>query len=324
MIITDPAPLFRGGIQLRPALGAPRLDTEDRRLPADTADTATIPAGMHLAFRSCDRRFVVHFDVGEPHPFSPPTRPDTFTLWLGDRVVASAVATAGSPAVLELEGEASVSDSAQEFVLHLPEALRPSIHAIESERAVEPVDDHPLVFAYGDSIVQGWSTSDPGLAWTARVGRMLGAEVCNLGFAGAARGEVAVAEQLAASPRPPAAVVLAFGTNAWTFPPTTRVAIAEALRIFLTTIRDAWPSTRIVFVSPIVRPDADDTPNRLGATLNDLREALESAAAEYADVALVRGLQIMTVDELVDGIHPGDEGHELLAQAIANAIGPLR
>jgi hypothetical protein len=77
-----------------------------------------------------------------------------------------------------------------------------------------------------------------------------------------------------------------------------------------------------------VRPDAEETPNRLGATLNDLRTAVETAAGELAAAGdkrlhVLPGLPIITGDDLVDEVHPGDSGHAKLAAAAATAMRSL-
>ena len=77
--------------------------------------------------------------------------------------------------------------------------------------------------------------------------------------------------------------------------------------------------------SPVLRPDAESTPNRLGATLVDLRGAMEEAvqeriAAGDRQLSLVPGGDLLTAAHLPDGIHPGDEGHELLAAAFGGAV----
>ena len=68
-----------------------------------------------------------------------------------------------------------------------------------------------------------------------------------------------------------------------------------------------------------MRPDAEDTPNRLGATLVDLRQAMEEVAAE-GDVLLVRGRELIGPHRLADGIHPDDEGHRILANVIGTEV----
>jgi lysophospholipase L1-like esterase len=93
------------------------------------------------------------------------------------------------------------------------------------------------------------------------------------------------------------------------------------VRAFLTVLRQGHPHAPLLVVSPAVRPDADTTPNRFGATLTHLREAAERAAH---DVRPLPGGELLDVARLVDGVHPGDEGHALLAEAVVRALRPLR
>ena len=85
------------------------------------------------------------------------------------------------------------------------------------------------------------------------------------------------------------------------------------------------PTTPIVVVSPVLRPDAEDTTNKLGATLSDIRHAIESVTRERivagdATLSLVAGAGMINAEHLADGIHPGDEGHKRIAAAVAKAL----
>ena len=76
-------------------------------------------------------------------------------------------------------------------------------------------------------------------------------------------------------------------------------------------------------VSPILRPDAERVPNRLGATLSELRAIFEEcveARIAAGDAALVSipGADLVAEERLPDGIHPDDAGHA----AIAARLGP--
>jgi lysophospholipase L1-like esterase len=191
------------------------------------------------------------------------------------------------------------------------------VRVVSVEGDVEPATPQPRWLAYGDSITEGWVTSTPAQAWPAVVGREHGLDAINMGYAGAARGEIVSAEHLAELPAD--VITVAHGTNCWTRTPHTAAMVAEGLRAFLDVVRQGHPETPIVVVSPIVRPDAEETPNRLRATLQDLRRAIHDVAAERADVDLVPGGALVRPDQLPDGIHPGDEGHA----AIAAAVGPV-
>jgi hypothetical protein len=90
-------------------------------------------------------------------------------------------------------------------------------------------------------------------------------------------------------------------------------------------VRQGHPDTPIVVTSPILRPDAEDTPNALGATLIDLRVAMEELTRELVDagdtqLTLVEGGGLIGPADLPDGIHPGDHGHEVLADVFGGAV----
>jgi lysophospholipase L1-like esterase len=161
--------------------------------------------------------------------------------------------------------------------------------------------------------------SEPARAWPAIVGRGHDLDVVNLGYAGAARGEVATAEQIARLPAE--AITVAYGTNCWTRTPHSVEMMLAGFGAFLTVVRQGHPATPIVVVSPIVRPDAETSPNRLDATLADIRLAIEDTTRDHIaggdeHLALVEGAKLVEPDRLPDGIHPGDQGHAQIAAAV--------
>jgi lysophospholipase L1-like esterase len=98
------------------------------------------------------------------------------------------------------------------------------------------------------------------------------------------------------------------------------------MRVYLTLVRQGLPDAPMCVVSPIVRPAAETAPNRLGATLGDLRRALEGAVEQFAAAHgdrrlwLIPGAELLSADALVDGVHPGDEGHALMADALISDV----
>ena len=235
------------------------------------------------------------------------------------------VEVVGEGVTLEIEGataeEVTWRDVSDRRIGYLPAKAGVRVIAVEGD--VEPAPRQPRWVAYGDSITEGWITSTPAEAWPAVAGRAHSLDVVNMGYAGAARGEIASAEHVAEVAAD--VITVAHGTNCWTRTPHTAGMVAEGLRGFLDVVRAGHPETPIVVLSPIVRPDAEATPNRLGATLADLRAAIEDVASERSDVNLVPGLELVRHDQLPDGIHPGDEGHGAIAATlgpvVANAIG---
>ncbi|MFI6289652.1 hypothetical protein ACIBCM_33790 [Streptomyces sp. NPDC051018] len=79
-------------------------------------------------------------------------------------------------------------------------------------------------------------------------------------------------------------------------------------------------------VSPVLRPAAEHTPNRPGATLAELRTAMERAVrATMADdrwLALLPGLGIVGPGQLADGPHPDNAGHAAPATGVPSAMAP--
>jgi lysophospholipase L1-like esterase len=201
--------------------------------------------------------------------------------------------------------------------------MRPTLLGLRAlGGALAPAAQGPRWLCYGDSIAEGWKASAPAWAWPALAGRRHALDVVNLGYAGAARGEIVSAEEIAALRAD--VITIAHGTNCWMRTPHGEAHFAEGLRAFLAVVREGHPQTPIIALSPILRLDAEEQPNRLGATLADLRRAFERVVQDRIAsgddrLALVPGRALVPPARLPDGIHPDDAGHALLA----NAIGPL-
>ena len=257
------------------------------RLPADTRASAALPVGVRLEFTgACE---AVEITVR------------TETRELGYR-----------------------GTDAGRAVVYLPEGMRPRVLAFGAlGGAIAPAPRDPRWLCYGDSIAEGWCASEPAGAWPHVAAREHGLDVVNLGYAGAARGEIASAEEIAQLPAD--AISIAHGTNCWARTPHSAELFAAGLRAFLAIVRGAHPRTPIVAISPILRADAEHAPNKLGATLADLRSAFEAVieqrrAAGDAALTLVRGLALVPRERLPDGIHPDDAGHVLMARALGPVL----
>lgn len=289
------------------------------RLPMDTWMMASIPAGVRLELvgdapeidvrYSCAHASFGYLGGGECHEF---------VVWRGDERIASVDAEEGEHTV-----RLPLGTGDGRAIVHLPERMGPTILEVTGVGgSIEPAPDQPRWLCYGDSIAEGWIVTAPDKAWPAVAAREHGLDLVNLGYAGSARGEIPSAEELAELDAD--VISIAHGTNCWTRTPHSVDLFAAGLTAFLDIIRDGHPETPVVAISPITRPDGEATPNRLGATLTDLRAAFESVVAERIALGdgaliLVKGLPIVPVGLLADGIHPGDQGHA----AMAAAIGPV-
>ncbi len=320
----DPIPFLRGVAWLDEGR-AVRADPADMgRLPWDTCERAALPIGVRLEFTADGADAVEIRYRASPPGDTDALRalPHCFALWQDGARVAETITEPAAEAVVTL---ALPAGSGRPFTVYLPESAAPVILGLRAiGGSVEPAPRQPRWLVHGDSITEGWWSTRPAHSWPATVGRTLGLDTVNLGYAGSAHGELAVAEQLAALEAD--AITLAFGTNCWSGVPMSPALLQETVRAFLTLVRQGHPHTPLLVVSPVLRPGAENTPNRLGATLGELRTAMELAVTDHIDgrhgagVALIPGREVLGPGQLADGVHPDDDGHVALAAAVTEAL----
>lgn len=294
----------------------PRADPADRtRLPGDTWQMATIPVGVRLEITGDAWEVEIDYrtetdDLG----YRGDAAGRAFAAWTREGLLAEAPASVGSgTARLPLA-------QGQPTLVYLPEGMLPTVTGVRGiGGAVQPAPPQRRWVVYGDSVAEGWIASAPALAWPAIAGREHQLDVVNLGYAGAARGEIASAEQVAGLDAD--VITICHGTNCWTRTPHTAGLFREGLLAFLRIVRQAQPRTPLQVVSPVVRPDAESTANRLGTTLADLRAAMQEVVAHLVAAGddrlqLIDGLELIGPEDLGDGIHPNDAGHRRMATAI--------
>ena len=300
----------------------PRADPADlSRLPIDTVETARIPASVRFEFvGDADEVELAYTTRTNEFGYRGPGAGTAFALFRGGKQVDEQPAVLGDGTVrLAIAG-----DPDERGVVYLPEGMRPVVHAVTAvSGTIEPARHAPRWLAYGDSIAEGWIATAPAGAWPAIAARDRDLDVVNLGYAGSARGELVSAEQIAALDAE--VISISHGTNCWTRIPFSAALFRENTRAFLAVVRQGHPATPIVVTSPVLRPDAEATPNRLGATLADLRAAMEDVTRECIAagddrLTLVPGGGLLEPDDLPDGIHPGDDGHRTLATAFGGAV----
>jgi lysophospholipase L1-like esterase len=317
----EPVSLFLRGCAFPAHADAPypRANLDDRRLPADIAAAARVPATVSLAVSGPATMIELSYAAATPAGgMRGPSYGTTFAAYPagGDRPSAEVPARTGA-------GTVRLSLGPGLTTVYLPEGMAPTLTGITGVgAAIAPGPPRRRWLAYGDSITEGWGASAPGRSWLATAARRLGLEAVNFGYAGSGRGELVVAEAMAAVPAD--VITLAFGTNCWGMIAFSEDLLEATVRAFVASVRAGHPRTPIVLVSPIVRPDAETTPNRLGATLAGLRAAYERAALSLgtadAAIMLVRGRELVAAGQLADGIHPDDAGHAALAAAVGHAV----
>ena len=299
----------------------PRCDPgpQGQRLPADTRATAALPVGVRFEFEGEPDFVEVHYRTAtEDLGYRGAGAGKHFVTFRGEKRIDAVEAVLGA-GTLRLR----VGQPPGPGILYLPEGMRPVVLELRGAGGeIRPAPRGPRWLCYGDSIAEGWCASEPAAAWPHVLARRTGLEVVNLGYAGSARGEVASAEDIAALPAD--VISITHGTNCWMRTPHSIELFAASLRAFLAVVRTGHAETPILAVSPLLRADAESHPNRLGATLADLRAAFESVIEERcaSDPAIlgVSGLPLLPAERFPDGIHPDDEGHELLARALGPVL----
>ena len=318
----QPEPFLRGCAWPSGAgVSYPRADPRDfTRLPIDTWGCAQLPVSVRLEFVGDASAVAISYrTTTDELGYRGEGAGRSFTLWRQGVQVDEGTAVLG-------EGNVTLRCGAGDgrAIVYLPEGMKPTVIAIEGVGgSISPAPLQPRWLAYGDSVAEGWIASGPALAWPAIAGRRFELDVCNLGYAGSARGETVSAEHVASLPAD--VISITHGTNCWTRIPHSAEMMLAITRAFLSIVRQSHPATPVVVASPVVRPDAEETPNRLGATLPDLRRAMERATLERVDegdkhLSFVDGTDLLAPEHLEDGIHPGDAGHQILASTIGERV----
>ncbi len=320
----DAAEFLRGvGFPGNERIPYPRAKADDAaRLPLDTWISAQIPVGVRLELVGDATEIEIDYRTTTKElGYRGDGAGRTFAVWRGGRKVGEREAALGEGTARLSMGDAGPAERA---VVYLPEGMKPVITEVRPrDGAIGAAPPLPRWVAYGDSVLEGWMASEPGTAWGAIASREHALDLVNMGYAGAARGEIASAEHVAESDAD--VISITHGTNCWTRIPHSVGMFREGLIAFLDIVRQRHRRTPVVVASPVLRPDAEENPNKLDATLGELRETMESVVNERiaggdAALSLVPGGDLIDETQLADGIHPNDDGHVAIAAALGPAI----
>jgi lysophospholipase L1-like esterase len=318
---SEAGPFLRGCVwPAVPGVAYPRADPADaRRMPQDTWGAAQLPAGVRLEIVGSARSIAVEYVTAtDEFGYRGSGAGRTFEVRRGDRRIDTQPAALG-PGTVRL----NLGTRDGRVVVYLPEGMKPRIESVVAVGGdIAPAPKQPRWIAYGDSITEGWSASSPAQCWLAIAGRERAMDTVNLGFAGSARGEIVLAQQIAALDAD--VITVAYGTNCWATIPHSADMVRANTAAFLQIVRAAHPHVPVL--SPLIRPDAEDQPNAVGTTLADIRAAIEDSVAQANDelTLLLPGADLLSADLLADGIHPGDDGHRELATRIGLEVQRLR
>ncbi|MBR5446662.1 MAG: hypothetical protein IKV57_11100 [Clostridia bacterium] len=171
----------------------------------------------------------------------------------------------------------------------------------------------PIVY-YGSSITHGGCASRPGNNYESIIGRELNCDFINLGFAGNAKGEVAIAEYIAGLDM--TAFVYDYDHNA----PSVEYYRETHERMFKI-IRAAQPDLPIIMMTrPKFYINREET-ERLQVMLTTYENAI---AAGDRNVYCIRGTDLLPASirefALVDNCHPNDCGFAAVAEILGGKL----
>ncbi len=215
---------------------------------------------------------------------------------------------------------ANMDSSMKECMMYLPvyDCVNSLEIGVDSGAVIEQIPNpfDKKIVVMGSSITHGSGISRPGMAYPARLQRIFGVEVANLGASGQCKLESFFADVIADSE----ADAFIFDT----FSNPTAEQIDERLEPFVKRIREAHPTTPLIFLQTTVRESGNfDLEKRAFETKK--REAAKRGMKKimntYDNVYFIDpGLPLGTDHEAtVDGVHPTDLGLD----RVVNHISPI-
>lgn len=169
--------------------------------------------------------------------------------------------------------------------------------------------------AYGSSITHGSNAYSISECYASLVGAALGADVRNLGFAGAARMEPEMADFIAAQPFDYA--TLEMGINVLGSMPAEEYE--RRVRYFVRRVSESHPKATVLAIDVFGRRTGRSEPDEAAETF---RRILKRVVAELAlpNVTYVNGLEMLpdNTDMSSGSAHPAPAGHARIARNIVD------
>jgi hypothetical protein len=211
----------------------------------------------------------------------------------------------------------NMDEGEKEGLLYLPlydgvEGLELEID-LDAELTFLPSPFKPKVPIYGTSIVHGASASRAGLAYPARLSRMLGVDFINLGISGSAKMEASVAKMIADYEMD--ALILDC------IPNCSPNDIQERTATFIQIIREKHPTLPILAIEGAMfesgnfnRAIADD----MNLRNERFRAEIKALQAHDPHIYLLGAEGLLGDDHegTIDGTHPNDLGFDRMIQKI--------
>ncbi|OZC96808.1 hypothetical protein CH281_23410 [Rhodococcus sp. 06-221-2] len=182
-------------------------------------------------------------------------------------------------------------------------------------------DSVPVVAFLGDSYSKGIGASSNGRRWTTLVSAAMGWSELNLAEGGSGyttsylgqKTDYGIKLDVLAAAQPDV-VVVSGGRNDYEAG-TASVTGAVASSLFAA-IKAAAPNTELIVTSPIW--DSTEPPADFPTLIDGVKAATTSAEGRYLDI----GEPLADHPDMIDpdGLHPNNEGHQIIASAVVSAL----
>ncbi|MBR6764997.1 MAG: hypothetical protein IKM06_00790 [Clostridia bacterium] len=219
-----------------------------------------------------------------------------------------------------IEGEFSLDGMYHDITVFLPRnevILDISIGIDDGAdiREASPYTYNVPVLYYGSSITEGGCATKPGNAYNAFISRWLDVDYYNMGFSGAARGELDVCDYLNTIEK--SVFVMDYDHNS-----PNVYHLESTHEAFFKRIREHDPFLPVVFIS---RPNTDIDPLDAGMRFEVIKKTYQNAVnAGDRNVYLIDGSTLFGTDDreacTADTFHPNDLGMYRMAKVIAPVI----
>ena len=294
------------------------------KLPEQLAWVAPQPSGGMIRFKTNSKklRLCVRLTRAEKSATVTPVALSGFCVYQGQGPAKQFLGLlAPAEPLLEFQADLALKgDGDAELTLYTPlqnpiAQIKLGLDRNASLRPPTPFAIAQPILFYGSSITCGFCASRPGLTYPARVCRELDAELINLGFGGAAKGEPLIAETIAALGL--ACFVMDYDHNA-----PNLDHLRQTHRPFFEIVRRARPKLPIVLVSS---PSYHADPDFYGQRRQVVFDTYEAARRAGDDrVWFIDGRNFFPPDRwgdcTLDHLHPNDVGLQRMAEQILSVV----
>lgn len=181
-------------------------------------------------------------------------------------------------------------------------------------------ENQKKILCYGTSILQGCSSSHPGVATTNKISRYFKQEVLNYGFSGAARLEKEVAEVLAKREDVEMYIIDAEANAGMS------TLMYENLENFVSILYEAHKNTPIIIMNRVKSTYDGAYPNIYeGHEFNDrvMHEVVDTFKEKGANIRFVNNWDLYPDDDsemTIEGLHPTDKGMDIITDQYIKII----